>query len=267
MLAQIGEENFFRYLDLVPQGQRDTVWRRIDEDSSLSVYLKLAREKGTEERLLTRAVLESFELQKIEMPNGHRFEIQRTQETQIKWEIVMGGNPSKFKGDNHPVEMVSWHDTQEYIAKLNSSLGLTGCDGTPRSLRGCYRLPTEEEWEYALRAGGETLYSFGDDESQLPRHAWFSSNADGKTHSVGLKRQNYHGLYDMDGNVSEWMQDTWSDSLQRGVDGLQRGCVATLGPSALFVAAVGDTTRGTCVLRIVTSAIRRTATSMWGSAL
>ena len=104
LLAGVGGDKFKRYLELIPKNQHDAVWEKVDAESSLSVYLNFAKENNLEEKLLTRAVLKSFELQEIAMPGGHRFEIQRTPETQIKWEAIMGGNPSVFKGDNRPVE-------------------------------------------------------------------------------------------------------------------------------------------------------------------
>jgi formylglycine-generating enzyme required for sulfatase activity len=117
--------------------------------------------------------------------------------TQGQWEAVMGNNPSLFKGDaNRPVESVSWGEVLKFIDQLNARES-----GTK------YRLPTEAEWEYAARAGSATAYSFGDDSSQLGKYAWFGGNADGTTHPVGKLRPNAWGLYDMHGNVWEWVQD------------------------------------------------------------
>jgi formylglycine-generating enzyme required for sulfatase activity len=111
----------------------------------------------------------------------------------------MGNNPSKFKGDpNRPVESVSWDDVQEFLRRLNAK-------------EGGYRLPTEAEWEYAARAGSTTAYSFGDGESQLGQYAWYDGNASNTTHPVGRLQPNAWGLYDMHGNVWEWVQD-WYES-------------------------------------------------------
>ncbi len=120
--------------------------------------------------------------------------------TQQQWEAVMGSNPSNFKGGNLPVEMVSWDDAQIFIQKLNQLSG-----------KKHYRLSTEEEWEYACRAGSTSEYYFGDDESQLGEYAWYKDNSGATTHPVGQKKPNGWGLYDMAGNVFEWT-DSWSDS-------------------------------------------------------
>ena len=120
--------------------------------------------------------------------------------TQKEWKAVMGDNPSRFKGDKLPVEQVSWNDIQEFIKKLNQKEG-----GTK------YRLPTEAEWEYAARAGSNSKWSFGDNESQLGNYAWYGSNSNSQTHPVGQKKPNKYGLYDVHGNVWEWVQD-WYDS-------------------------------------------------------
>jgi formylglycine-generating enzyme required for sulfatase activity len=116
--------------------------------------------------------------------------------TQAQWEAVMGNNPSKFNGLNNPVENVSWDDVQEFIKKLNQKEG-----GNK------YRLPTEAEWEYAARAGMTSTYSFGDDAGALGRYAWYKGNSGETTHPVGGKEPNAWGLYDMHGNVWEWVQD------------------------------------------------------------
>ena len=121
--------------------------------------------------------------------------------TQAQWLAVMGSNPSKFKGRNNPVEMVSWHDTQEFIRRLNAQ------EGHER-----YRLPTEAEWEYAARAGTSTTYFFGDDKNALSRYAWYHENANEAPRPVGQKPPNAWGLYDVHGNVREWVQDWYGET-------------------------------------------------------
>ncbi len=129
--------------------------------------------------------------------------------TQALWKAVMGeeNNPSRFKGDQHPVEMISWDDTKNFMEALNAetknkrdALGL-----------GEYRLPTEAEWEYAARGGALDagyLYSGSD---KLKEVGWYEANSDGETHEVGLLMPNQLGLYDMSGNVWEWVEDHWHD--------------------------------------------------------
>jgi formylglycine-generating enzyme required for sulfatase activity len=121
--------------------------------------------------------------------------------TQKQWRAVMGNNPSSFKGDNLPVESVSWNEVQDFIKKLNEKEG-----GNK------YRLPSEAEWEYSARAGTTTRYSFSDDESKLGDYAWYDNNSGSETHNVGQKKPNPWGLYDMHGNVREWLQDVYHDS-------------------------------------------------------
>jgi formylglycine-generating enzyme required for sulfatase activity len=130
------------------------------------------------------------------------FYMQTTEVTQGQWKAVMGSNPSKFHkgGDNSPVEMVSWEDCQGFINKLNQQGNKTK-----------YRLPTEAQWEYAARAG--TTGSFAG--SSLDTLGWYSSNSDDRTHPVAQKQANDWGLYDMHGNVWEWVQD-WSGRYSTG---------------------------------------------------
>ena len=125
--------------------------------------------------------------------------IGETEVTQALWKAVMGNNPSYFKGDNLPVEKVSWEDCQTFIGKLNDLTGKS------------FRLPTEAEWEYAARGGkrsNHTQYSGG---SMIDDVAWYYGNSGSKTHSVKTKKPNELGLYDMSGNVFEWCQD-WKGS-------------------------------------------------------
>jgi formylglycine-generating enzyme required for sulfatase activity len=119
------------------------------------------------------------------------FSIGKYEVTQGQWKAVMGTNPSQFqKGDNYPVEQVSWDDCDQFIKKLNQ---LTGRH---------YRLPTEAEWEYACRAG-----TTGDRYGDMNSIAWYDINSGNTPHPVGEKPYNAFGLHDTLGNVSEWCQD------------------------------------------------------------
>jgi formylglycine-generating enzyme required for sulfatase activity len=133
---------------------------------------------------------------------SNAFYLGKYEVTQKQWRDVMGTNPSYFESDNLPVESVSWNDVQDFIKKLNEKEG-----GNK------YRLPTEAEWEYAARAGTTTSYSFGDDVSKLGKYAWYDENGmrTEPVHKVGQKKPNLWGLYDMHGNVLEWVQDKWHE--------------------------------------------------------
>jgi formylglycine-generating enzyme required for sulfatase activity len=115
--------------------------------------------------------------------------------TQAQWRAVMGTNPSFFKGDNLPVENVSWLDAKEFCTTLGVMTG-----------KG-YRLPTEAEWEYACLAGGA-----GDYPSDPDPLAWYFNNSNDRTHPVGEKKPNDLGLYDIHGNVGEWVADFLHDN-------------------------------------------------------
>ena len=115
--------------------------------------------------------------------------------TQRLWKAVMGSNPSDFKGDDLPVENVSWDDVQTFLRKLNAATGKS------------YRLPTEAEWEYAARGGNKSQgYKYAGS-NDIDLVAWYSGNSGGHTHDVGTRFPNELGIYDMSGNVCEWCQD------------------------------------------------------------
>ena len=130
--------------------------------------------------------------------------IGKTEVTQALWKAVMGNNPSYFKGDNLPVENVSWDDCQKFISKLNS---LTGQN---------FRLPTEAEWEFAARGGNNSNHCQYSGSNELGDVAWYHGNSGYNTHAVATKKPNELGLYDMSGNVCEWCSD-WYGYYSRGL--------------------------------------------------
>ena len=131
------------------------------------------------------------------------FEIGKTEVTQKQWQAVMGSDPSRYKGDSLPVEQVSFQDVQAFLSKLNA-----------RNDGFLYRLPTEAEWEYAARASAADQFAGASVANSLGRRsppddwAWYNVE---KTQPVANKKPNAWGLYDMRGNVAEWVQD-WYDS-------------------------------------------------------
>ena len=152
-----------------------------------------AKEK---EREKEKAV-EPFAGVMVHIPNQN-YEMGKYDVTQAQWHAVMGTNPSHFFscGDNCPVETVSWNDVQVFIQRLNAKTGSQ------------YRLPTEEEWEYACFGRNRTEYCGGD---ELDRVAWYDKNSNNTTHPVGQKQENGFGLYDMSGNVWQWMANKYDN--------------------------------------------------------
>jgi formylglycine-generating enzyme required for sulfatase activity len=162
---------------------------RDSDEKSLSFSKGKFHNCDSDENPLHSVTLSSFNISKYEI-------------TQAQWEIIMGSNPSDFKGSNLPVENVSWDDVQEFIRKLNAVTGKN------------YRLPTEAEWEYAARGGNRSRgYQYSGSNS-LSSVAWYANNSNSKTHPVGTKEPNELGIYDMSGNVWEWCSD-WKGSYSR----------------------------------------------------
>ena len=176
----------------------------------------------------------------VKIPNQN-YSMMMTEITQKQWQIIMGNNPSRFKGDNLPVEEVSWTDAVVFCNKLSEKEGLKPCysyDGISNvekwkflkeklwkwsdkkwkkfnesfvcdTTANGYRLPTVEEWQYAERGGENYKYSGSDN---LDEVGWYDKNSEEKTHPVAQKKPNGYGLYDMSGNVMEWCCDSGSYS-------------------------------------------------------
>jgi formylglycine-generating enzyme required for sulfatase activity len=163
--------------------------------------------------LVNVANAESSDPAMVPIP-GKNYEMGKYEVTQKEWKAVMGNNPSYFSicGDNCPVEQVSWNDAQKFIQKLNAKTGKQ------------YRLPTEAEWRYACYGGSKTEFCGADYHepgavawNEPVAVAWYDKNSGSTTHPVGQKRANGYGLYDMSGNVWEWMQNCFDRSCDKHV--------------------------------------------------
>jgi formylglycine-generating enzyme required for sulfatase activity len=129
-----------------------------------------------------------------------------TEVTQALWKAVMGygNNPSNWKGDQLPVEIVSWNDCERFVSLLNNLLAGQLPNGYS------FSLPSEAQWEYAARGGQKSSGNTYAGSSNVGSVAWYDGNSNSRTHEVKQKNPNELGLYDMSGNVCEWCED-WYD--------------------------------------------------------
>lgn len=132
--------------------------------------------------------------------------IGETQVTQTLWKAVMGNNPSSFKGDNLPIDSVSWNDCNKFISQLNAITKLN------------FRLPTEAEWEFAARGGNKTNHYIYSGSNKLEEVAWYAGNTDNASHFVASKQSNELGIFDMSGNVWEWCSDKFGDYIDGAIN-------------------------------------------------
>jgi len=228
-----GDQRFERYWNAVPESQRESVWAKVGKNGNVDVFRKFAKKQGVESELLDHGVPESFEYRPIITPeqakNGgvkfkmgtgkdarevtltRPFEMQATPMTQLQVVLLGGKNKSYFTGKDlaieingrkialdpkRPAEQYNWYDQNEIIKILNEN-----------DPKWNYRRPTEAEWEYAAQSGENRTFTYGDRAEEMKFHGWSIENSGGKTHPVAKLRPNAYGLYDMHGNVNQWVED------------------------------------------------------------
>jgi formylglycine-generating enzyme required for sulfatase activity len=140
----------------------------------------------------------------------HKFAIAKYEVPQNLWEAVMGNNPSRWKGPRNSAEMFTFTEAGAFCEKATDLMRAAKLIDPKQRIR----LPSEAEWEYCCRAGTDTVYSFGDDETKLGDFAWFTGNAAGNDPPVGAKKPNPWGLYDMHGYLREWCEDSWHENYE-----------------------------------------------------
>ncbi len=215
---------------------------------SLSLFFSLACQGGAEsasdtrsaEGAIPRTIVTASGVEMVMMPGGwfdmgsgegdpdegpvHRvwvdtFLMDKFEVTQDQFRQLQLSDPSRFRGERLPVEQQTWIDAARFCNERSYQEGLVPC--YDEETLECdfdangYRLPTEAEWEYAARAGTVGRLFFGEDPRRLGQYAWTADNSGGKTQEVGTKRANPWGLYDLYGNVAEWVHDYYGEGYYR----------------------------------------------------
>ena len=173
-------------------------WFKDDVDKRARIGFRLVADRGGS------PVVHGIIRDMVSIPDKN-FKMGKYEVTQKQWVAIMGNNPSAFKGDDNPVNRVTWDECWAFLAKLNAMPEV-------KAARLTFRLPTGAEWEYACRAGGTGEYCRLADgseisESTLGKVAWYKNTCEGAIHPVGQKLPNAFGLYDVHGNVMEWCED------------------------------------------------------------
>ena len=192
-----GLENAFR-IAMIGDMNVTAAFKKIDIEKELAIDMVSVR-GGTFTMGCTKEQFCGNDEESFTLPHSVTvgdFQLSRYEVTQRLWKVVMGDNPSEFKGDDLcPVERVSWDDVQRFITKLNQQTGKK------------YRLPTEAEWEYAARGGNKSKGYRYSGSNNIDEVAWYNGNSGGKTQKAGTKQPNELEIYDMSGNVYEWVND------------------------------------------------------------
>jgi gluconolactonase len=184
----------------------------------LLVLALLAADPTPEQVKLLKVFREEFVAIAPRDGNLKPYSIAKYEVPQNLWQAVMGSNPSRWKGPRNSVEMLSLEEARRFCREATSLMQAAQLIGAGQTVR----LPTEVEWEYAVRAGSTTKYSFGDDAARLGEYGWFNGNAAGNDPAVGAKKPNPWGLYDVHGYLWEWAESTSPDA-RHATRGVVRG--------------------------------------------